>query len=290
MPIVRFRSQKRHRRGGWRAEPISDWLGFIRPHFESYRTLPWGQQREFIEKLSKTAGSSTNTLRRFIAGAELLEGFGITAIPPDLTRLPIASVEAVGRISKRDPARGRFLLDQLLRGAGTIRDLKDELADMPKGRPVAPRRAPSPLSRKEFHKELEELEGLVRKAVAAESLPPERKIMPFVDWPGPKQLFTKAAWPVLLYPLLLDRYVAIFEDTVLTWGISPALATREFLRNIAVSVTVFEAVVIYCNVLQADVARVVDAMRGDLRGRILLQKGSLRLTQQNVARQDQGVS
>ena len=81
-----------------RAAPTTDWLGFIRPHFEVYRMLPWGKQNEFIDKLARDKGPSANTLRRYIAAAELLEGVGITQFPPDLTRMPVASVEAIGRI------------------------------------------------------------------------------------------------------------------------------------------------------------------------------------------------
>ncbi|MEW6449205.1 MAG: hypothetical protein AB1490_01040 [Pseudomonadota bacterium] len=256
---------------------ISDWLSLIRPHLEQYRMLPWGQQSEFIDKLSKSSGYNANTLRRYIAAAELLEGFGITAFPPNLKRLPVAAIEVISRISKKDPARGRVLLNNLMSGLGTIIDLKDELSDLPKRKRATGPKPSRPLSKREFFGELDEIESFIREAGAARWLPRERWLIPFTDWPGPKEMFSKTAGPVLIYVLLEGRYTAVFDERGLAWASSPAMVTREFLRNVAVAATMFDAVVVFTDVLQADLARVIESMRRDVRERVILRQTPLRI-------------
>ncbi|MGB9117433.1 hypothetical protein, partial [Bradyrhizobium sp.] len=117
-----------------RAAPITDWHGYIRPHLRAYEELVPGKQGECIAKLSRKVGSSDNTLRRFIAAAQFLEAMGITELPTDRRRMPVAAVEAIARIGKRDPGRVRPLLAELAEGEHTIRDLKDELSQMPRGK------------------------------------------------------------------------------------------------------------------------------------------------------------
>lgn len=270
MTKSKARRQQKRRDAKTRAKPITDWLGFIRPPFARYRTLPWGKQKEFIEKLSQSTGSSANTLRRYIAAAELLESYGITVFPPNLKRMPVAAVEAIARISKKDPARGRKLLNSLMQGVGTIRDLKDELAEMPKGTSSRQHEAAAPVSQRELYAEIRELVG--------RAWPPDHpRLIKFSEWPGPATAFSKAAWPPFVFPLLDGRYVAIFDEAVLAWAVSPAMVTREFMRNVAAAVSMFDFVVVYCNALQPDVDRIVSAMRPDCRARVLARQGRLQM-------------
>ena len=274
MAKSKSRKPEKHRSDKTRARPITDWLGFIRPHFERYKTLPWGRQKEFIEELSRGTGSSANTLRRYIAAADLLEGYGIVAFPPNLERMPVASVEAIARISKKDPRRGRALLNSLMTGVGTIRSLKDELAAMPEGKPSRQRGAKPAVSPRALYAEIEELVGSM--PASRDLLPGEPIAIEFAAWPGPAVVFAKAAWPRLVFSLPLGRYVAVFDEAVLAWAASPAMVTREFIRNIGLAVTMFDFVIVFCNALQADVARIVSAMREECRARILVRQGGLK--------------
>jgi hypothetical protein len=273
------KSHKRTRGGkassAGRAAPTTDWLGFIRPHFEVYRMLPWGKQNEFIDKLARDIGPSANTLRRYIAAAELLEGFGITQFPPDLTRMPVASVEAIGRISRKDPVRGRTLLTNLLNGSGTIRGLRKELAAMPKRATAASRSAgmAAPVSQAEFYVDVKDLLAAVPHG--RDWMPPKLEWRPFNEWTGPTTILAKQAWPRIIVPLVGGHAVVAFDETVLVWAASPAMVTREFTRNVAVAVTMFDFVLVYCNALQPDVERIVAAMREDCRSRILVWQGTL---------------
>lgn len=275
------RSIKRPRSAGKaggpkRAAPTSDWLGFIRPHFEAYRTLPWGKQKEFIDKLAHEEGQSANTLRRYIAAAEFLETFGVTRFPQNIERMPVAAVEAIGRISRKDPARGRSLLDDLLSGVGTIRGLKKQLAAMPRYSAASKSLTTAKsLSQRQF---TADIEGMIAGTPQRRDwMPPELLTLPFSDWVGPVNVFSKQAWPRAFVPLLGDHAVVVFDEADLVWAASPALVTQAFLRNIAAATALFELVVVYCNALQPDIERVVAAMRQDCRSRILVRRGTLSL-------------
>jgi hypothetical protein len=252
-----------------RAAPISDWLGFIRPHQQRYRMLPRGQQKEFIEELSAKTGSSVNTLLRFIAAADLLETYGIVALPPGRGQMPVASVEAIGRISNYDFARGRDLLNGLLNGVGTIRSIKDELKNMPPlGKKSRPERSKAPRSDRDIRDVIERFVGGNREW--RKVLPPKLPLREFGEWPGPTTIFAKSARPRFVVPLLVGRWVAVFDESALSWAAMPMRVHQEFLRNIAVAVTMFDYVIVYCDALQSDVARVVNATREPCRARILV--------------------
>lgn len=91
------------------APQISNWLAFIRPHADRYESQPRGERRKLIEKLTEKSVSSGNTLRRYIAAARMLERHGIRQFPARLRHLPVATVEAIERISRKDAARRREL-------------------------------------------------------------------------------------------------------------------------------------------------------------------------------------
>jgi hypothetical protein len=277
--MVKAQSSSSAKRSGrrMRADPIPDWLGFIRPQLHSYQRLPWGGQQAFIKKLSQRTGSSENTLRRFIAAAEFLEGYGITTLAAGRRPLPIAAVEVIGRISKKDPARGRMLLDKFMNGVGTIQILKDELANMAKGKPSWQGKPATPVSATDVNKAIT---GLARSlGPGVESLLPfyqeDWRFLKFSAWPGPAGIFAKAAWPAFVMPLYQGRYAVIFDEATLAWAASPATVTREFIRNIAIAVAMFDFVLVLCNVLQADVTRAIEAMRDECRGRIRVLPGTL---------------
>ncbi|MDT3685938.1 MAG: hypothetical protein RO009_12965 [Pseudorhodoplanes sp.] len=262
-------------KGPRRAAPTSDWLSFIRPHFDLYRTLPWGKQKEFIDRLAREEGQSANTLRRYIAAAEFLEGFGITRFPANIERLPVAAVEAIGRISRKDPARGRALLDDLLSGIGTIRGLKKQLAAMPRAstlsrKPLAARRV---VSRTQLHADIESLVAVVPEL--RDCIPSELILVPFNDWVGPANVFSKQTLPRAFVPLLADHAAVVFDEAALVWAASPAMVIQAFLRNIAAATAMFDLVVVYCDALQSEVARVVATMRHDCRRRMLVKQGAL---------------
>ncbi len=85
------------------ARAIAQWLDFIRPHLDRYAQAGRGEQKKYIDDLSKMVGTGVDTLRRFIWAAQFLESHRITQFPPGIQRMPLASVEVIMRISKRDP-------------------------------------------------------------------------------------------------------------------------------------------------------------------------------------------
>jgi len=258
-----------------RAAPTTDWLGFIRPHFERYRTLPWGKQKEFIDDLAEKTGRSENTLRRYIAAAELLESFGITQFPANLKRMPFASVEAIGRISKKDPVEGRRLLNDLMGGTGTIRGLKKQLAGLSKGRAVSRKSSTTPSV--SIDQVYEEIVSTVSGVPGGNDwLPPKLNYIKFAEWPG-STILAKVAWPRIVVPLLGEHRVVVFDESTLAWASSPATVTREFRFNIAAAVAMFDFVLVYCSALQADVERFIALMRDESRRRILVRQGTLDL-------------
>jgi hypothetical protein len=249
-----------------RAKPTSDWLGFIRSHYEAYRTLPWGQQKAFIDKLARDHGQSANTLRRYIAAAEFLESFGVTRFPQGIKQVPVASVEAITRISKLDPARGRYYLDSLMQRVGTIRWYKAELADLTRNR--------AEINRQPDGKRISE--AAFRRHISAGGRARWKGLwIRFAEWTGPTALFAKTAWPPLVVVFERDKLLVVFDEGKLAWGTSPAGVTREFTRNIALAATMFDAVLVYCHVLKADVERITAAMHEHCRDRIRIHDGIL---------------
>lgn len=258
--------------GRKRAAPITDWLGFIRPHLEIYSTLPWGEQKEFIEKLARKEGQSVNTLRRYIAAAEFLEVLGITRFPENVERMPVAAVETIRRISRISPAHGRALLDDLMRGIGTIRSLKEQLAAISGRRRIY---SSAQISATVGSMALEDLEAEIRFVVAdmpdmLDFVPSKLSVHSFKEWHGPSHLFAKGGRPSVVVPLLEDRVIAVFDEGALWWSRSPARAVRDFLQNIIKAATMFDVVMVYCQTLKDEVAVLIAAMHQECRRRIHL--------------------
>jgi hypothetical protein len=169
-----------------RAASTPDWFAFIRPHLGAYRRAGFGDQTPLLEATSTDSGLQLNTLRRYVAAAELLEEAGIVDFggykPP-----PVAAVEVIARIAKRDPARGRVLLQEMQRGSRTVRSLQEELSATP-SEPAAGR-VPT-MSRAK-------LEKLIETTWFAEENT-ERGGFVWIspnDWTGPFHLFSPAFVP-----------------------------------------------------------------------------------------------
>lgn len=258
-----------------RARQISNWLAFIRPHVDRYLALPRGEQKKFVDKLSEKTGSSGNTLRRYIAAAQVLEAHGVTEFPPGLKRLPVAAVEAIERISKQDPARGRELFKQLIEGLWSIRELKEKLADIPqRGRPANRALRVKSITNEQLVAEIAGLSGETsRQGEAGQA---DFKLIRFVDWPMEQglNLLSRAALPRFVVPLPTGAHAVVFDDSAVRWHASPAVAMREFLRNIAIAATIFDYVVVLCGIFRQEVEREVMAMRDDCRRRIRILSGT----------------
>jgi hypothetical protein len=57
-----------------------------------FAALPRGERMKLVDELSKKTGTSENTLRRFIAAAQVLETHGVREIPPGRKYLLVGSV------------------------------------------------------------------------------------------------------------------------------------------------------------------------------------------------------
>jgi hypothetical protein len=282
------KKKKRSRAAGKpRTRQISNWLDFIRPHLDRYVTLPRGDQKKFVEGLSEeirelrvdngdrseAPGPSVNTLRRYMAAAQFLESHGIVKFPPDRPRMPAAAVEAIARISKRDPAYAQSLLADLLAGRQTVRRLRTELEDMPEQG-----LSPDPNIRKFSYDELRQalsefVGGLFGKPVA----PAEFLLADFEFGPDvvPVATFDPLAHPFATGKFGDDRRVAIFDESTVRWKVSPDRAKREFKRNIAVATTLFDIVAVCCATLQSDVDDMRARMLDHCRKRVLVLTGAL---------------
>lgn len=270
-----------------RARQISNWLDFIRPHLDRYVTLPRGEQKDYVERLSEemrqleidnggrreAPGPSVNTLRRYMAAAQFLESHGIVTFPAGRPRMPAAAVEAIARISKRDPAYAQTLLADLAVGQQTIRGLRSQLEDMPEQG-----LSPDPNIRKFSYEELRQAlskfaSGLFGKPVA----PEEFQLAEFEFGPDvvPVATFDPLAHPFATGKFGDDRRVAIFDESTVRWKVSPDRAKREFKRNIAVATTMFDIVAVCCATLQSDVDDMRARMYGDCRKRVLVLTGAL---------------
>lgn len=242
---------------GGRAPQLRDWLTFIRPHAERYRALPRGQQKQFVDNLENKTGRSVNTLRRYIAAAEFLEGHGITTWPDGVRTLPVAAVEAIGRASRKDFAAGRKLLEELLRGEGTIRGVKVGVER------ALRKRRPKPLLDKG------EAGGVaiiadVRAFASnlygeANWLPDELFTRPPVDWTGPYWIFHIKAAPTMWVPFLGDHGAIVFDDRAVN-GYSVFQPHKLFVTNVVVATAYFDCVLVYCQAMKAFVERALQQM------------------------------
>ncbi|HEY5378177.1 MAG TPA: hypothetical protein VIJ78_01405 [Pseudolabrys sp.] len=273
--------------GKSRARQISNWLAFIHPHLGRYVTLPSGDQKKYFERLSEemrqleideggrrdAPGPSVNTLRRYMAAAQFLESHGIVKFPAGRPRMPAAAVEAIVRISKRDPAYAQTLLADLMAGRQTIRRLRTELEGMPEQG-----LAPDPNIRKFSYEELRQAlskfaSGLFGKPVA----PTEFQLTEFEFEPDvvPVATFDPLAQPFATGEFGDGRRVAIFDESTVRWKVSPDRARREFKRNIAVATTLFDIVAVCYTTLQSDVDDMRARMLDHCRKRVLVLTGVL---------------
>lgn len=251
-----------------RATRIADWLGFIAPHLRAYETLGAGERQKFITRLSSDTGYSENTLRRFIGAAGFLEASQLTAIPAGLKHMPVGSVEAVARISKRDPELGQRLLKELTQGGWTIDALKKKLTQLaqesPAGRPKSSRR---------YHPENLARVASQFKASARWPLDEEFVIVRYRDWPGLAVRFDAVAEPELVLSFPRHRQVVVFDEAALKWTTSAQRAKREFLRSIVLAVAMFDYVIVFVAALGEELSRCLDALHPQSRGRIWTEQG-----------------
>lgn len=259
-----------------RAPLIRNWLAFIRPHADRYEALPRGEQRKLIEKLSKKSGSSENTLRRYIAAARVLETHGIREFPAGSRRLPVAAIEAIERIGKKDPARGRKLFADVMTGMWSVQSLKEMLKE-------TPRRARRP-SKDDTVPKFSRMD--VKESLA--ELAHTHTDWSHTDWSGPTftsfgdaskgrrfNLFAKTTAPRFVVMIADGRCAAIFDEKGLAWAGGAARVTREFLQNIAMATAMFDYVVVVCNTLTAEVQSLIADMPQGCRDRVALLSGVL---------------
>ena len=228
---------------GGRAPQLTDWLTFIRPHAERYRELPRGQQKQFVENLEKKTGRSVNTLRRYIAAAEFLEGHGVTAWPDGVKTFPVAAVEAIARASRKDFAAGRELIEELLRGEGSIRGAK-----------VGAERAMRKRRAKPLHDTREARDAALIAEVrafaatlkgAADWLSSELSVTSPLSWDGPLQIFHKAAAPYMWVPFPGAPGAIIFDERKLKPS-GQAEAHKLLPINVVAATAYFDCVLVYC--------------------------------------------
>lgn len=236
------------------------WLSYIRPHLRSYEALGRGERRDYIAKLSKKVELSDNTLRRFIAAAQFLEGEGIVELPPSV-RMPVAAVERVARIAARQPERRRELLDEIARGKLTVLVLREMLK---KGGKSAVRhqraRAPSNLE----ERVIQELEArrICKRGEARLTRADEDELW----W-----LFATSMRPSLIAHLPRARRVLVIEDRASTASTASfALRRRELLRNILAGAALYEFVFVCASIWRSDVEKLVQAMSPAMRTHVIL--------------------
>lgn len=253
-----------------RAPQISNWLEFIRPHLDPYGRLPRGEQKDYLEKLSAKMKTGVKTLRGFIAAAQYLESNGITSFPEKAKRMPVASIEAIIRIGKRDPARAKKLLEDLSQGGWAARTLHDELQASKKETPdktktPEPRRPPD-ANQLEFCKALERL---------TDCPPWYCRFTEFTLSDLPKTLFDRLAFPRAVVDLSDGKQVVVFDESAIAWAVSPDRAKREFIRNVAVAATVVDFVLVCCTTHCRDLEKFKSLLRADIRDRIAIHYGAV---------------
>jgi hypothetical protein len=246
-----------------RAKSVVNWLGFIRPLLQDYAALPAGAQVKLLQKLSRQRGTSVNTLRRYVGAARFLERvFAITEFPPGRPRLPVASVEAIARIYRKDAGVGHALMDELVAGHLTIVALKKKLKTMGRGARVKPGAAA--ISERDIVEDVAELHKDLAALVARGQL----HTAPFSAWSGPSRLFGGRALPACVVATPERRWIAVFDEAALAWAVSPATVAGEFLANIAIASATFDFVLVYCTSLQRQAHSVVASLVEDCRRRV----------------------
>jgi hypothetical protein len=156
-------------------------------------------------------GPSVNTLRRYMAAAPFLESHGIVKFTPERPRMPAAAVEAIVRISKRDPAYAQTLLADLMAGRQTIRGLRRELEGMPEQG-----LAPDPNIRKFSYEELRQaLSEFASRLFGKPIAPAEFQLAEFEFGPDvvPVATFDPLAQPFATGKFGDGRRVAIFDES-----------------------------------------------------------------------------
>ena len=236
----------------------SNWLGYIRPHIRPYEALGPGERLKYIAKLSKATKLSDNSLRRFIAAAQFLEGEGITELSPG-RRMPVAAVERIARIAAREPERRRQLLDDLAAGNLTVEQLVLELK---KSKQIRRSRVAIPASSLE---DLAKAQLQARGIAAADDM----KVFPFeeVDTPEYYDWQTKPALAIILPH---DRRIAVMDATRIGGPPSSFIRQRkEFKRNIVSAAAFYDYVLVYALSWRADVEKLLMSVRSDVRARII---------------------
>jgi hypothetical protein len=211
------------------------------------------------------SGSSENTLRRFLGAAAFLDAAGIAALPPD-RRMPVGSVEAVARISKRDPVQGAQLLKDLGRGMWTIATLKQQLAN------AADPEQTTPSTLGETSESLLDV-ALCCKERLRELPGDEMAIVRFREWRPLPARFDGVAEPALVLSFPRDRAMAVFDEASLSWATSALRARREFLRSIVMAAAMFDFVCVFTMALNEELLRCVGALRPESSKRIWIEQG-----------------
>jgi len=239
---------------------LPDWLAYIRPHVQPYQSLGRGQRRTYIEMLSKETELSDNSLRRMIAAAQFLEAEGITELPPG-GRLPLGSVENIARIAAHEPSRRRELLDEVWAGTMTIDDLADELQ---KTRKRANKRL---RSAKEA-----DLKGLVRETLRKEGIDPKGlKIEKYVGRSADWMYYDAQNLPALLVEKEGVPPMIVMDGSHFGGETASFMRQRkEFLRNVLVSATLWDRVLVYAPHSYEDVKRLTRDVHLDVALRILV--------------------
>jgi hypothetical protein len=249
-----------------RAPQRSNWLEFIQPHVDRYGRLPRGEQKKYLEKLSGDVKTSVKTLRAFLAAAAYLEINGITEFPEKAQRMPVASVEAIMRISKRDPARAKRLLEGVCQGAWTARTLQDELRTINK-QPAVQQTA-AKVSEQQLLAALGKLTGCHPRLI---------QVSGFELSDVPKTFFDRLAFPHAIAYLGKTGRVAVFDESAIGWTVSADRAKRALNSNVAVAATLLDFAVVFCSTLRHDLERFRSLMRAEIRDRIALFDGALDL-------------
>jgi len=239
---------------------LPNWLAYIRPHVEPYQALGRGERRKYIEKLSKQTKLSDNSLRRMIAAAQFLEAEGITDLPPD-GRLPLGSVENIARIAAHEPSRRRELLDEVRAGRTTIDQLAEELWKTRKRAKRLGATQQVPLDALVVET-LKTKKGIDPKVVKTEKYAGAGAIWMYFD---PQNL------PSLLVHAKDYPPMVVMDGRHFGGGTASFMQQRkEFLRNVLVSATLFDAVLVYAPHSQEDIKRLIGHVHPEVARRILL--------------------
>jgi hypothetical protein len=238
-----------------------EWLPYIRPHLRPYEALGRGDRRDYIAKLSKKVMLSDNTLRRFIAAAQFLEAEGITELPPGI-RMPVAAVERVARIAAREPERRRELLREIAEGKLTIAELRQLLKKSNKAA-ARRQRASAPA---------EPLEDRVMRELEARGVGKrDDMVVSRADEETCWWLFATPMKPSFILHLPEARRVLVMDDrTSHGTGASFMWQRREFLRHILAGAGLYGYVFVYASIWQEDVDKLMQAMRPEVRARVIL--------------------